>query len=352
MTASSPSIACIVEPRFPGGTSSAVARELAVLQSQFRVEVHGVASKMFGDRPVAPVLARALDKTRLPMRMGAPQIAADVVVLHNPSFLKFEKDFAPRIVARELVLVMHENMLRPGGHEAFDAAHCLQLIDRSSLALRKTLAPVSAYNRSTVEAWLAARPEFAGWGVAEADWTNICNFDIAPPTQHPSDRRGRHSRPGFEKFPSPEVLDLCFPAHADENVILGGDSLLLEGAPRPHWRIIPFKGIEIESYFKMIDFMVYYTAPTLRESFGRVLAEGVAAGKVVISDPGTASNFGGAVIAAMPDEVDTIIEGFVSAPQTYADHVLAAQEKLKVFSAEAFLDRQAALIARVSRRAA
>jgi len=350
--AATPTIACIVEPRFPGGTSSAVARELAVLRDRFAVEVHGIGSRMFRDRPVAPVLERALDDLRLPLRMGAPQISADLVVVHNPSFLKFDEDLAPRIVARELVVVTHENMLRPGGLEAFDAAHCLRLIDRSSLALRKSLAPVSAYNRSTVADWLAAHPDFAGWGLLDGDWTNICDFDIEPPTERPADRRGRHSRPGFEKFPAAEVMDICFPAHAEENVILGGDSLLTGETSRPHWRIIPFRGIEIDSYFRMIDFMVYFTAATWRESFGRVLAEGVAAGKVVISDPDTASIFAGAVMPGRPEDVDGIVAGFVEAPSRYVDHVLSAQEALTAFSAHAFLARQAPLFERLSRRAA
>lgn len=347
-----PGIAIVVEPRFPGGTSSAVAREVRVLRERFPVEVHGIASKMFGDRPPAGVLSRALDEARLPLRMNAPRIAADLVVLHNPSFLKFETALAPRIVARELVVVTHENLLRPSGFEPYDVAHTLRLIDRSSVALRKSLAPVSSYNRTTVMAWLALHPEFSHWTILEDDWINICDFEIKPPVDNPADRRGRHSRAGFEKFPSPEILDLCFPEHAEMNVILGADSLIRAGLQRPHWRMFPFKSIDLERYFGMMDFMVYYTAPTLRESFGRVLAEGVAAGKVVISDPDTASIFGGAVVAAAPGEVDRIIGEFIARPESYARHVAEAQAKLAAFSADAFLSRQASLFRRLERRAA
>jgi glycosyltransferase involved in cell wall biosynthesis len=91
--------------------------------------------------------------------------------------------------------------------------------------------------------------------------------------------------------------------------------------------------------------MVYFTAPTFRESFGRVLAEGIAAGKVVITDPDTAAIFGDAVVAARPEEVDAIVAGFVAAPDRYAAQVRKAQARLEGFSGEAFLRAQAPVFA-------
>jgi hypothetical protein len=122
--------------------------------------------------------------------------------------------------------------------------------------------------------------------------------------------------------------------------VLGADNMMKFGLHRPHWQMIPFQGIEIASYFNMIDFMVYFTAPTFQESFGRVIAEAIAAGKLVVSDHETASAFGDAVIAAHPTEVDAIVATFVNEPQRYAAQVRRAQERLADFTASAFLDRQ------------
>lgn len=340
-----PRLAYVLEPRFPGGTSSAVAQELKALAGSGPIEVHGISSAMFPGRPVANVLAAALDDLGLGLRMDAPRIAADRVIVHNPSFLKFDTAFAPRIVAGELVLVTHENFLRPGGRETHDVARCLDLIDRASVALRKSLAPISPHNRATVMDWLAAHPAQAHWEVLPNDWINICDFPLVPPTPAPRDRRGRHSRPGFEKFPDARTLDLCFPAHAEANVILGADGLDDLARERPHWQVIPFQGLDLASYFARIDFMVYFTAPTFRESFGRVLAEGIAAGKVVISDPDTASVFGDAVVPARPDEVDRIIADLIAAPERYAAQVRQAQARLGSFSSETFLRAQARIFA-------
>jgi hypothetical protein len=336
-----PTIAYVLEPRFPGGTSAAVARELPVVAPFARIEVHGITSRMFPGRPPAGVLLGALEDLGMKLHVDAPRIAADRVVVHNPSFLKFDGALLPRIVARDLIVVTHENFLRPGGQESHDVAHCLDLIDRATLALRKCLAPVSPHNRETVETWLAEHPPHAHWQLLEEDWINICDFPLVPPSPAPRDRRGRHSRPGFEKFPAPREMDLCFPPHAEANVILGADLLESLARERPHWQALPFQASDLGGYFGKIDFMAYFTARTFRESFGRVLAEGIAAGKVVISDPETASVFGDAVIAARPEDVDGIVAAFVAAPDRYAAQVRKGQARLAQFSGESFLKRQA-----------
>lgn len=336
-----PRVALVLDPRFPGGTSSAVAEEIAAIRPLVRPGIHAVSSRMFPGQDLSPALAAACDAAGLEPVWDAPLIAADTVILHNPAFLKLDETLGRRIVARELIVVTHENFLRPGGAEGFDVAGCLDRIDRGTLAVMKTLAPVSPHNRATVAEWVARNGLRHGWAVAAEDWFNICEFALLPPTDSPRDRRGRHSRPGFEKFPPRPVLDLCFPPHAEASVILGAE-VLMAGDPPPHWQMYPFRGLELARYFEMIDFMVYFTAPTWQESFGRVLAEGIAAGKVVISDPATASGFGGGVIAARPEAVDGIIAGLVADPARYGAHVRAAQAALARFSADAFRSRFAA----------
>jgi hypothetical protein len=345
-------IAYVLDPRFPGGTSSAVAAELKVAAGFGRITVHAVESSMFRGRTVAPQLQEALDELGLVPVWNAPVITADIVLLHNPAFLKFQRHFGTRILCRDLIVVTHESFERPGGREGFDAAACLALIDRATLALRKQVAPVSAANRRTVTDWFARLGKPAGWQLLPEDWFNICAFEKLPPTAAPADRRGRHSRAGFEKFPALDVLDRCFPDHAGANVILGADSLIAQGVTRPHWTLLPFGAMGVESYFGMIDFMVYFTSPTWRESFGRVLAEAIAAGKVVISDPATAESFSSGVIGAAPEEVDAIVARHVAEPGRYRGQVARGQAALTRFSAEAFAAMFGAVCDRASGRAA
>ncbi|SIO57172.1 hypothetical protein SAMN05444722_3693 [Rhodovulum sp. ES.010] len=341
-----PRVAYVIDPRFAGGTSAAVAAELRVAARHACVTVHARASAMFGPgRHVAPSLRAALDDLGLPLTWDAGEIAADIVILHNPAFLKHQSHLGARIVARHLIVVAHENFLRPGGAEGFDVGGCLSVIDRASLAVRKSIAPVSGHNRATATDWLAASRPLGAWDVLADDWFNICDMPRVAPTAAPRDRRGRHSRPGFEKFPPLEALDHCFPSHAEANVLLGADMLIASGLARPHWQMLPFGALDVGTYFGMIDFLVYFTAPTWRESFGRVIAEALAAGKVVLTDPETAAPFGKGVLACAPAEVDAAIARLVASAPAYAAQARAGQAALDAFSAGAFEARFAAVLA-------
>lgn len=328
-------LALIVDPRFSGGTSAAVAAEILALAADFDLGVFAVETAMFKGRRVHPGLERALGDLGLELVWNPPVIHADVAVFHNPSCLKFNKSFETRISCQRAYVVTHENFLRPGGAEGFDVGACLGLIRRNLLCGRASLAPVSAHNREGVARWLAGRND--DWALAEFDWFNILDLEHLPPTPAPRDRRGRHSRAGFEKFPPMETMRAHFPRHAESCVILGGDSFLLDPETLPkHWKVKIFGEMEVEAFLRELDFFVYFTHPGWRESFGRVIPEAIAAGKLVITDPGTASSFGTAVVASEGKDVDAIIQGFIAEPGRYVDFVRAAQASLDRFRPEAF----------------
>lgn len=331
-----PDVAYVIDPRFQGGTSAAVAAELRALAGQARIRVHAIESRMFAGRNVAPVLATTLADLRLAPDWDSPVISGDLVLLHNPSFLRFDTALERQILARHLAVVTHENFVRPGEAESHDVGGCLSRIDAAAVALRKSIAPVSPRNRRTVRGWLDRNPRFGHWELLAADWFNIVEGEPAAPSPQPRDRRGRLSRPGPEKFPPLATLDLCFPPTAEANVILGADFLAEAAADRPHWECHPFNGLGLADFFARIDFLVYFTAPTWSESFGRVLAEAVMAGKIVLTDAGTAAALPGAAIAARPDEVDGLIAAYLADPGRYAADVRRAQRALAAFAPEAF----------------
>ncbi len=310
-----------------------------------RVAVHDAGAGLFRRFDVAPVLAETLDELGLPLLEGQSIATGDVAILHNPAFLKHAPTLPLQIVAREVVVVAHETFRRPGGTEAFDVDHCLGLIRSASLSLRRRIAPISPANRAEVLAWKAASPEGRHWEVTDSDWFNICSGAMQPPTAAPRDRRGRLSRPGPEKFPGPVDLDCCFPATAEANVILGADLLSAEVGRRPHWTALPFRSIPVEEFFEMIDFFVYFTAPTWRESFGRVIAEAIMAGKVVITDPATAAPFGPGVIAAEPADVDRVIAGLIADPARWASTIRRAQVDLARYAPDRFAARFGEILA-------
>lgn len=323
------------DPRFSGGTGAAVATEIGALAGQVDLAVHAIETSMFKGRRINAKLEQALDQQGLSLDWNAAVIRADTIVFHNPSCLKFDSGIHTRFSCDDMFVVTHENFLRPGGSEAFDVGRCLSILDRATICRNRALAPVSRYNRAGVEQWLARCG--SDWRLADFDWFNILDLDLLPPTSNPRDRRGRHSRPGLEKFPPIEEMLIHFPQHAESCVILGADNLLLDPDSLPkHWHVCRFGEQEVTAFLEQIDFFVYYTHPLWRESFGRVIAEAISAGKVVITDAGTASSFGSAVISADGRDVDAIIQAFIADPARYRAFVRDAQASLRRFGTEAF----------------
>lgn len=328
-------IAVVLDLRFPGGTSAAVAAELPELARIGTVEIYAITTRMFRNRDRNPVLNEAIVEAGLTVHHNPRVISADIVLFHNPSALRFDTALKPRIVCDTFVCVCHENFLLPNGDEAFDVGTCLDILDTALLCRARVLAPVSAYNRTTIADWshAAGRPD--NWAIATRSWMNICAFELQPPTDSPQDRRGRHSRPGFEKFPGPEAMDLAFPAHAQANHILGGDIFIQDDAPA-HWTLYPFRSIPVERLLDAIDFFVYFTNPLWRESFGRVIAEAIAAGKPVLTDPATAANFGPNVLGLAVADVDACIRQHLDNPAKYQKLVHAQQADLAAYSGACF----------------
>jgi hypothetical protein len=279
---------------------------------------------MFKGRPVNPSLERALDEAGLELDRVSSVVRAPVVVLHNPSCLKFDQSCQLRILCDTLIVVTHENFLRPDGSGGFDVAHCLSLIEGMTICRARRLCPVSGYNRRNVANWLAQSG--SGWELAPFDWFNICDFETTPPVPIPADRRGRHSRPGFEKFPPLAAMKQHFPTLATCR-ILGGDNFLLDADSIPsHWEVLPFGTVPVEEFLQSIDFFVYFTHPLWRESFGRVLAEAICAGKLVITDHDTAETFGEAVHPSDGSDVTQIIAGYIDDPPAYGRFIERAQD--------------------------
>ena len=329
-------IALVVDPRFSGGTSSAVAHEIRAISRHVDLTVHAIETKMFKGRDINPNLEAALQETGTDLIWDAKVIRGEVVVVHNNSCLKFNEKLDCRILCDRLVVVTHENFLRPDGGEGFDVSRTVAMIERAAIAKARYFAPVSGYNRQGVASWLSTSG--AKWKLVEFNWFNICDFEIEEPTDQPMDRRGRLSRAGFEKFPSMRVMKSHFPASAQSNVILGGDSFLEDSETIPdHWKVLPFGATPVLEFLKDLDFFVYFTHPLWRESFGRVIAEAICAGKVVITDPGTAETFGPAVIASDGSDVDAVIAAFIAEPENYVRFVKNAQRHISGFGSARFV---------------
>jgi hypothetical protein len=308
--------------------------ELKELGKLAPLRVVGLPTRMFKGRVVHKGLASAVDALGLEIEETEGPIIDDVIVFHNPAFLKYETDPLPRLSCDLAIIVCHENFVTPQGADVFDAEHCLTLLADALLCRQAVLAPVSQYNLQSIERW--GQSHNLKFDIAPELWPNICDFPLQAPNAAPRDRRGRHSRPGPEKFPTRDIMRQIFPAHAERVVILGADDALKDQASR-NWRVHGFGEMDVGAMLGEIDFFVYFTHPNCQESFGRVIAEAIAAGKFVITNDLTAGNFSNAVTAATPEEVDGIIKSMVKNPKAYGAAVKKAQKALAHYAPERFL---------------
>ena len=309
-----------------------------------RVSVVAIETAMFKGRRVHPAIEEALDDLGIPILWNPAVVHADTIFFHNPSCLRFDTRLTIRMSCSQAFLVTHENFLRPNGSEGHDVGKCLDLIESSLVSRIRYLAPVSPHNRGTVLDWMAR--DDRAWSVTSTDWLAVFEQPLTPPNPCPRDRRGRHSRPGLEKFPPLDTMIAHFPAHAARCAILGADGYLIDPSSAPaHWEVYRFGDLDVAEFLAGIDFFVYFTHPLWRESFGRVIAEAIAAGKVVITDPGTATTFGEAVVASDGSDVEEVIQGFIADPRRYVAFVEAAQKRLSDLRPDAFADRVRTLIA-------
>lgn len=317
-----PQIAVIGSHRFPGGTSTAVAEELGVLCSLGDVCFYQADVKMLRANPINAALFQSLRKHDIPIKDAKDVISADIAIIHNPSVFKFEHELTFRVLAREVFVVMHENPVNAFNKPNFDFPRILQMLHAASITPHFVIAPISGVSRALIEK--AGLP----YELSRSDWFNIWSGQMTAPTQAPRNRRGRHSRPGVEKWPRPWLLDKCFPADA-ENHILGAPPGLGEKlGPRANTYLYDFGSMRVPKFLGLIDFMIYFHSEAWRESFGRTVAEAIAAGKLVITHPYMEATFGKACIYADPDEVDAIVSHFVANPASYAEQVETGQQIL------------------------
>ena len=324
-----------------------MAAELRALDPHLQLTVYGLESAMFRGRPRNPAIVGALEELGLQLLPEPPVIHADTIVLHNPACLKADLVLRPRLSAGRILVVTHENFLRPGGREGFDIRHCLDLISGRIAGGEMLLAPVSASNRAGVADWLAQNPD-QRWSLAPDDWSNICDQSLIAPTPNPRDRRGRHSRAGFEKFPADRVL--ASPVSRRMPIAVPSSARTTCCPTRRLFRrtceLLPFGSIKVSEFLASIDFFVYFTHPLWRESFGRAIAEAIAAGKLVITDPITAENFGPGVIGDDGSGIDLIIHEHVVHPTRYAAAVRLAQTGLAAYRPDHVVPRMLAVLDR------
>ena len=324
-------IAVLTSDRFPGGTSTALATEIPSLIKAGLKTLYSPGLNMFRGLPANPHLANVAKRLDIEICSEFQVISARTVILHNPLIFKFDQAVDFRIVCENFICVMHENLTYPNGMDRFEYERILTLLDNIVECRTFIIAPISGVSRSFIP------PLPSEFEVAQLDWNNIVDGEMVAPKTEPEDRRGRHSRPGMEKWPSIADLRFCFAA--GESFILGADYIRNHDHGLQNATFYNYGELPVDKFLSKFDFFVYFHSSSWRESFGRVISEAICAGKVVITHEYLRKTFGDSCLYASPEEVDGIIETHVSNPASFIEQVTQSQAAMTQFSRESFEEK-------------
>ena len=310
----------VADPRFPGGTSTALAAEVrALTDAGYRVGLAAMAGPLLPARRGAhPEIAALLsDGALIPVPPGTPA-AARLACVHHPTVLADWPAGPWRLTADETVIIAHHPPVDATGTPQYDLARIGEVT--ADLFGPAVWAPVGP----------AARRAFAGLPGAPpltaSDWVNTLNSaDWPGPRAAPFAARatlGRHSRPGAEKWPDTRAeLLQAYPDAPDIRVRLMGwdDRLDARFAPRPAgWQVLPFGALPVRRFVTSIDYFAYYHGSTWIEAFGRAPLEAMAAGLPVFLPPSFADLFHEGAVYSPPTDVADRVRALHADPAAYA----------------------------------
>lgn len=317
----------VIDARFEGGVSTAVAAELHGIFAGARPPRVGIvlvkAHLLRLPWPSHPEIRRHIDEGRLRVVLPHARLTAQIALVHHPVvFANLPRSRFP-VQADRAILVLHHPVVDARGNRQYDLPKTVGHI-AASLSPDVFVAPVSPVVRRS----LRAAGKIDGT-VADEDWTNLIvpqDWPFVPERKPPDPRQivvGRHARPDRSKWPDTfEEVALIYGAERDDMVVrvLGAGPFLhdLYGEQLPgNWALEPFDSDGVADFLQGLDFYVYYHASAWSEAFGRTILEALACGVVTILPPHFEELFGPAALYALPEEVQPLIDSLVADPEAW-----------------------------------
>lgn len=306
-------IVLLADPRFPGGSSTALASEIrAAAAAGYRAALVPLAGAVLRrPHPFHPELRALIDGGACELVAASTPLSCGLLEIHHPQLLTFLPQQPLRITAEQRLLIVHHPPFAGDGTPFYDVAAIARTV-HEALGTTPLWAPVGPLVRAQLEALPDHPPLLA------EDWVNILDpLPFAGPREQPNGgpvRIGRHSRPDPLKWPADRAAVLeAYPDDPRFVVrVLGGGRFLAElmGEPLPRsWQVEPFAPGTASRFLRELDAYVYYFHPRWVEAFGRAVLEALAAGCPAILPEALAPLFGEvAIIAARRDAPTKALE--------------------------------------------
>jgi UDP:flavonoid glycosyltransferase YjiC (YdhE family) len=297
-------IVIVADPRFPGGTSTAIAAEIeAQARAGYRTGLIALkAAVLKYPHPIHPKIRAAIDAGWCELLDPEAPVSAGLALLHHPLLLEHLPARPLRLDADVKRLIVHQPPLDGEGQPFYD----WRRVDRHAAVLlggHVPWAPVGPAVRRQLER-LPDPPQ-----LADEDWHNVLDPDAWLTARlgvaSPVPVIGRHSRPDLLKWPATRADTLVVYPEADDVRVraMGVDAALLDRlAPIPaNWQVLPFATEGVVEFLRGLDVYVYFHHPRWVEAFGRGIIEAMAAGLPAILPRSFAPLFGDAALYAEPE---------------------------------------------------
>ena len=186
----------VADPRFSGGTSTALASEIAAAhKGGFRCGLLMVKGPLLRRaHPIHPELAAHIEAGRVVVVDPDEAVSAGLVLIHHPTLFQYLPPRRLRIAAGKVVLVVPHPEVDAAGVVQYDLSVVLANI-RTVFGIAPVLAPVGVNVRRSLKPWTVGEHE-----ITAEDWPHLIDLDQWP--VRPGDRAvgdriivGRHSRP-------------------------------------------------------------------------------------------------------------------------------------------------------------
>ncbi|MEL6240354.1 MAG: glycosyltransferase family 1 protein [Pseudomonadota bacterium] len=311
-------IVVVAEPRFSGGSASALIADVHALRHLgARVGLLPVASAFFAgaqDRPNEQVLTLA-DHDDVVLLEGQGPVRCEMAFFHHPLTFDFPIEETCAITADHALLVAHHPPFRGDGSLEYDPLSVVSRVARN-FGIRPVFAPVSGAVRRQLRSFAPLLP------LSTVDWVNI--FDPAdwtpkrPVFDGGTRTLGRHSRPDMLKWPETrQEIEVALNHGPDWQTTVMGcpeGELRALGVAMSDWSILQFNSVPVSDFLESLDAFVYHYSTRWVEAFGRTIVEALLMERPCILDPRLEPTFGDLAEYAKPAEVAACLDQIAQRP--------------------------------------
>jgi hypothetical protein len=334
--------------RFPGGTSTAIAEELAAAAAAgYRtalVQIKGPVLRY--PHPFHPRIRACIDDGLVDLVDPDRPVSGRLLLAHHPTLFSHRLNRALHLSAERKLLVVWHPPLDGYGEPAYDWAGIDQNA-QAALGGNVLWAPVGPLVRAQFATLDGAPP------LLDDDWHSVVDPDAwqVDRSRFVDSRPviGRHSRPDPLKWPDTRELTLA--AYPDDPRflirVLGGGPYLhaLMGSYPRNWQVYGFNAMPAERFLGMIDFFVYFHHSRWVEAFGRTIIEAMASGALTIVPPHFRPLFEDAVLYAEPQQAPDLVRAYRSDARRFREQIERGRADVRErFSHNAYVRRLQELI--------